>query len=175
VTFLQRLRQEVEPVKKTVLVVAVVAVAIFAAWLIRGEYHRRNTVYVVFPHSEGISVGAGVWMAGVNVGRVLNVGIVPEGAELVLFLSGEARAGLTTKAIFFLDAADRNLGPLVRVKDVAKNGQPLQYGARLAGTNLQAIWQMSELSEKIQGLANDPQLKGAMQMLLDLGNQGKGK
>ncbi len=161
--------------KKTVLLLVIVGVAILAAWLIRGEYHRRNSVYVVFPHSEGIAVGAGVWMAGVNVGRVLNFGVVPEGAELVLFLSSEARAGLTDRAIFFLDAADKNLGPLVRVKDVTKNGQPLQYGARLAGTNLQAIWQMSELSEKIQGLSNDPQLKGAMQMLLDLGSQSKGK
>lgn len=161
--------------KKIPLVAAALIVALLAGWLIRGEYLRRNTVYVVFPHSEGIVVGAGVWMAGVNVGRVLSVGVVPEGAELALFLSSQARAGLTTKAIFFLDAADRNLGPLVRVKDMAKNGQPLRYGARLAGTNLQAIWQMSELSEKIQGLGNDPQLKGAMQMLLDLGNKDKSR
>jgi ABC-type transporter Mla subunit MlaD len=75
-------------VKKTVLLLAIVGVAILAAWLIRGEYLRRNTVYVVFPHSEGISVGAGVWLAGVNVGRVLSVGVDPEGAELALFLSG---------------------------------------------------------------------------------------
>jgi hypothetical protein len=159
--------------KKIPLIVAALIVALLAAWLIRGEYHRRNSVYVVFPNSEGIAVGAGVWMAGVNAGRVLSVGVAPDGAELTLFLSGEARAGLTDKAIFFLDATDKTLGPLVRVKDVAKNGIPLQPGARLTGTNLQAIWQMSELSEKIQGLTNDPQLKGAMQMLLDLGNKGE--
>ena len=159
--------------KKTALLLGILLLAILAGWLIRGEYHRRNTVYVVFPNSEGIAVGAGVWMAGVEVGRVLTVGVAPKGAELALFLDQEARQGLTDKAIFFLDASDRQLGPLVRVKDVARNGQPLQYGARLSGTNLQAIWQMSELSERIQGLSTDPQLQGAMQMLLDLGGKGK--
>lgn len=161
--------------KKAALLLLIVASAILGGWLVHGEYQRRNTVYVVFPNSEGIHAGAGVWMAGVKVGRVLSIGIAPDGAELALFLGEEARAGLTDKAIFFLDASDKTIGPLVRVKDVVKNGQPLQPGARLTGTNLQAIWQMSELSERIQGLSNDPQLKGAMQMLLDLGNKGKGQ
>lgn len=162
--------------KKAALLLGILVVALLAAWLIRGEYHRRNTVYVIFPNSEGIGVGAGVWMAGIEVGRVLAIGVAPDGAELALFLGEEARNGLTDKAIFFLDATDKTLGPLVRVKDVAKNGAPLQPGARLTGTNIQAIWQMSELSERIQGLSNDPQLKGAMEMLLDLGTKkGKGQ
>ena len=161
--------------KKTAVVLGILVALLAAAWLIRGEYLRRNTVYAVFPNSEGIAVGAGVWMSGVEVGRVLQVGVAPDGAELALFLTEQARLGLTDKAIFFLDTSDRTLGPLVRVRDVARNGQTLVAGARLAGTNLPALWHMSELGEKIQGLGNDPQLKGAVQMLLDLGTPGKSR
>ncbi len=157
--------------KKFSIILLVLVVCSGTAYISWRTYLRSNSVTVVFANAQGIQPGAGVWMAGIKIGRVLDLKISRDGVAIVLFLPDEVRHQLTDHALFVIDpSGDGGQPPIIRVKDLSRTGHPLKRNMRLKGVDSLLVWQLSDLQEKVQRIMNDPHVR---EDLLHL--QGGGK
>jgi phospholipid/cholesterol/gamma-HCH transport system substrate-binding protein len=135
-------------------------------------YQQKNSVTIVFNDAQGLVPGTGVWMAGLEIGKVQGLQIAGNEVEVKIFLSRENREQLTDKALFVIDPGLENGGrPVVRVKAGSGGGGPLQENARLRGVNSFALWKLNDYSEKMFELINEPQLQESLKRLEQLGNE----
>ncbi|MDK9708301.1 MAG: MCE family protein [Desulforhopalus sp.] len=138
-------------------------------------YQQENSITVVFADANGLSPGTGVWMAGVEIGKVQQLQIAGDGVALSIFLKKEVREQLTDHALFVIDpGADRNSTPVVRVKAGAGGVAPLPAKVRLKGVNSYALWQLNDYSQKVFEFINEPQLQEGIKRLEQLGSELKG-
>jgi len=153
------------------LAVAVLGAAGFGLWQL---YQRNNSVTVVFADAGGVTPGTGVWMAGVEVGRVLGLQVAGDGVEMRIFLGDKVRQQLTETALFVIDPGPAQSGrPVLRVKPGAGGTAPLAANARLRGVNSFTLWQLDDYSRKVLELMNEPQLQEGIKRLEKFGNELK--
>lgn len=158
--------------KKTILgglILTILAVCAYGGWY---GYRQQNLFTVVFPDANGLLPEAGVWMAGLEIGKVQEIRIASDGVEVFLFIKPDNRKQLTDKALFVIDPGlgDSPL-PVVRVKAGARGGRALQRDTRLRGMSSIVLWQVADFPEKIQELMNEPQLKESIRRLDELGQE----
>lgn len=153
------------------LALVVLGAAGFGGWQL---YQRSNSVTVVFADAGGITPGTGVWMAGIEVGRVLGLQIAGDGVEMRVFLGKEVRRQLTETALFVIDPGTaQGGGPVLRVKAGAGGTAPLAANARVKGVNSYTLWQLDDYSQKVLEFINEPQLQEGIKRLEQLGNEFK--
>jgi hypothetical protein len=153
------------------LVVLVLGGGSFGLWRL---YQQENSIIVVFADANGVSPGTGVWMAGVEVGKVQELQIAGDGVAFSIFLKKEIREQLTDHALFVIDpGADRKSTPVVRVKAGSGGVAPLPVKSRLKGVNSYALWQLNDYSQKVFEFINEPQLQEGIKRLEQLGGELK--
>jgi ABC-type transporter Mla subunit MlaD len=155
----------------TLLAVIMLGAAGFGLWQL---YLRSNSVTVVFADAGGVVPGTGVWMAGIEVGRVLGLQVAGDGVEMEVFLGREVRAQLTENALFVIDPGTAQGGrPVLRVKAGAGGTAPLAANARLQGVNSFTLWQLDDYSQKVLEFMNEPQLQEGIKRLEQFGKELK--
>ena len=153
------------------LAVVVLGAAGFGLWRL---YQDNNSVTVVFADAGGVVPGTGVWMAGLEVGRVLGLQVAGDGVEIKVFLGSKVRQQLTDRALFVIDPGTaRGDRPVLRVRAGAGGTAPLAAKARLRGVNSFALWQLDDYSQKVLEFMNEPQLQEGLKRLEQLGNEMK--
>lgn len=143
--------------------------AAYASWRI---YLHSNSITVVFTNAQGVKPDTGVWMDGIQIGRVLDLKIARDGVAIGIFLPADVRDQLTDKSLFVIDnREDKGTGPIIRVKNLSKSGNPLIAGMRLKGVDSFMVWQLSDFQEKVKKILNDPRVKEDLNQLRDLGGK----
>jgi hypothetical protein len=151
------------------LLAALVAAGGYGAWYC---YRQQNMVTIVFADALGLVPDAGVWMTGLEIGKVEQVRLADDGVEVTVFIRPAARKQLTDKALFVIDPGlDKKTSPIVRVKAGPPGGGPLQGGTKIRGMNSLALWEVSDFPERLKEFMNEPQLKEGLRQLDELGQE----
>jgi phospholipid/cholesterol/gamma-HCH transport system substrate-binding protein len=175
-------RSEIKAGLVIIVSAILLGIAIFVVGDLKSLWEDKKTFVLLFRNADGISKGAPVWYAGLEVGEVSNLRIL-HGMEdriaLTVLISSDARVRKDSRAYI------RNLGMMgskyVEITPGSHGSPELSYGDVLEGETPASIAQLIETGQQIavslqetvqgvQGLVQELSGDGSIQQTLQNAN-----